>query len=206
MPKPNPDKETKHEQTRNTRQLYFRRHERWPPSDDVVVRRRDPEIAASSSTRRDRCTHWTEISYRESGPKGGYSPEAQPLENKPLARPTTARLEQNSTPTNENDPIAYLIERVMKRRSTQITARTKPDTPETALEKNRKNNKLSWDTRSATTTRHRDLRALPPDLTRDGESPHAPTGDHPKKRRNRSQIRGDWNPNWTMPTNPPPRH
>ncbi|KAF2531674.1 hypothetical protein F2Q70_00032743 [Brassica cretica] len=56
MPKPNPDKETEHEQTQNTRQLYFQRHERQPPSDDAVVRRKDPEIAASSSTRCD-CLH-----------------------------------------------------------------------------------------------------------------------------------------------------
>ena len=35
-----------------------------------------------------------------------------------------------------------------------------------------------------------------------GESPHAPPGDHPKKQRNRSQIRGDRNPNWTIPKNP----
>lgn len=72
------------------------------------------------------------------------SPDAQPQENEPLARPTTARLENISTPTNEVDPrAAYLIERVMKTRSIQATAKTKLDTPETALEKNMKNKELA---------------------------------------------------------------
>ena len=73
------------------------------------------------------------------------SPDAQPQENEPFARPTTARLENklHTNKTSLTQEPHTLLREWWRRGALRPRQKTKPDTPETALEKNRKNKELA---------------------------------------------------------------